>query len=371
MTTAAPEPRRDADVPDHARTRAQLLRRAAFAAALMVLLAIGLALYEDDEPAPGPLVEAPLPLTRARPAADTAAGTPPAAAGSASERAGPGGPAHAAVGAQPSVAESGVQAEDTASAPPAAGEASEAARIGVEAPAAAAEGGEEGDVPRADPRSATEPRAQAPDAPPAVTAALETRADSARATAAAAEAAATEAAAAAETAADAADAGATEAGAAVAASTRPEGARAPSPQSQALARFQLEVGGFDDIAQADRLRDVLDADGHAARVLTRVAVGPFPARAAARDALDRLRRERSLRGVLIAAPDGGLLVQVGVFADRGNAERLDRGLAEAGYPVVTHARIVLGPYAGRSAADAVAAALRDQHGLDVAVKALR
>jgi cell division septation protein DedD len=331
---AAPE---DVSPHERARLRRELLYRAALATGLMVLLVIGLTIY-DEAPAPPPAADAPLPVTRAPvvTGAPDAASAPPADAAADHETAVP----------APQARDPVAGADDPCVAKPDAGDepGDAEAPYGEAANAAhAADAAQRAVAPADLPPAAQHDPLPPPDRPAsgdgdaaAVVAAPSPPPQAARSVA-----------------------------------QRSVGAPASAVPPSASGRYQLQIGRFADVEAAARLRDELAGDGHAASVLTRVAVGPFAERRAAQDVLARLRRERALRGVLVAATaGGGHLVQVGVFANRGNAERLRGELAGAGYPVVTDARVVVGPYAQRGDADAALAVLRGARGLEAAIVAL-
>lgn len=341
---AAPE---DASPHERARLRRELLYRAALATGLMVLLVIGLTIY-DEAPAPPPAANAPLPVTRAPvvTGAPDAASAPPADAAADHETAVPAPQARDPVAGadDPCVAKPDAgDAPGDAEAPY--GEAANAAHAAdaAQRAVAPADEGRRGAAPADLPPAAQHDALPPPDRPAsgdgdaaAVVPAPSPPPQAARSVA-----------------------------------QRSVGAPASRVPPSASGRYQLQIGRFGDVEAAARLRDELAGDGHAASVLTRVAVGPFAERRAAQDVLARLRRERALRGVLVAATaGGGHLVQLGVFANRGNAERLRGELAGAGYPVVTDARVVVGPYAQRGDADAALAVLRGARGLEAAIVAL-
>lgn len=141
--------------------------------------------------------------------------------------------------------------------------------------------------------------------------------------------------------------------------TRPVVPRSAPPAP----RYQVRLGGFVEPDAAMALQGDLAARGHLAQTQTRVAVGPYPARADAERTLARLRTEQDLRGLLIQAPEnGGFAVQVGVFGEAANAERLARRLEAAGLPVQVQRRVVLGPYADRDAAEAAIVAVGGAQG---------
>ena len=149
--------------------------------------------------------------------------------------------------------------------------------------------------------------------------------------------------------------------------TRPVASRS-APTAQ---RYQVRLGGFVEPDAAMTLQGALAARGHLAQTQTRVAVGPYRVRADAERTLARLRTEQGLRGLLIQAPDnGGFAVQVGVFGEAANAERLARRLEAAGLPVQVQRRVVLGPYADRDAAEAAIVAVGGVQGAAGVIVAL-
>lgn len=147
--------------------------------------------------------------------------------------------------------------------------------------------------------------------------------------------------------------------------------RASAPARPAPRRFQVQLGGFLEPDRAMALQAELAALGHPALTQSRVTVGPYPAREEANRALTRLRSEQGQRGLIIQAPaGGGYAVQVGVFAEAGNAARLASRLATAGYPSQMQRRVLLGPYPDREAAEAVGAELGPARDLTITVLAL-
>lgn len=149
--------------------------------------------------------------------------------------------------------------------------------------------------------------------------------------------------------------------------TRPVVPR-PAPPAQ---RYQIRLGGFVEPDAAVALQGALAARGHLAQTQTRVAVGPYPVRADAERMLANLRTEQDLRGLLIQSPENdGFAVQVGVFGEAANADRLVRRLEAAGLPVQIQRRLVLGPYADRDAAEAAIAAVGGTQGAAGVIVAL-
>lgn len=119
-------------------------------------------------------------------------------------------------------------------------------------------------------------------------------------------------------------------------------------------RFRLQLGDFQALGAANSLRDAATASGYPAEVLHRVVIGPFATRDAARKTAERVK------GYAVAGADAAKWwVQLGVFGDFGNAERLRATHVAEGRKAVVQGRVELGPYAGRTVADQVLAALRE------------
>ncbi|NMG02297.1 SPOR domain-containing protein [Azoarcus taiwanensis] len=142
-------------------------------------------------------------------------------------------------------------------------------------------------------------------------------------------------------------------------------ASAPVAQSGYLVR----LGDYANPDDVERLVAELMAAGHSARLQWRVSAGPYPTRAAALEAMRALERSHRQRGLVVQLPAGGHVVQLGVFGDAGNADGLQRRVRSWGYAVVRDARIVLGPFMERSVADGVAAELGQAQGLQSVVVA--
>ena len=140
---------------------------------------------------------------------------------------------------------------------------------------------------------------------------------------------------------------------------------APAAQSGYLVR----LGDYANTGDVERAVAELQAAGYPARSQWRVSAGTYPTRAAAIEAMRVLERSHRQRGLVVQLPAGGHVVQLGVFGEVANADGLERRVRAWGYPVVRDARIVLGPYADRSAADAAAAELGQARGLQAVVVA--
>lgn len=152
----------------------------------------------------------------------------------------------------------------------------------------------------------------------------------------------------------------------------PARATAPAPAPRVVpSDFQVLASDFVDPASADTLLGGLSDDGYQAESQSRVTVGPFARRADAERAMARLRSEHALRGIIVDAPSGtGFAVQLGVFAEASNAVALVRRLEASGHSAALHRRVMLGPYTDRQAAEAIVAELRASRALDARIIAL-
>lgn len=151
----------------------------------------------------------------------------------------------------------------------------------------------------------------------------------------------------------------------------PETVRQPASTARPAAapadkrRYQIQLGGFMDAEAFAALDAAMSGLDDPVVTQFRVAVGPFPERAAADDVLNRLRRERAVRGIVVSEPaQGSYAVQAGVFAEAANADALSRKLAGWGYPVKLQQRAVAGPFPDRQAAEALQARLRQERGIE-------
>jgi len=143
----------------------------------------------------------------------------------------------------------------------------------------------------------------------------------------------------------------------------PDGSReAPEPEAPI-------GGGLADGAADDETSAVEAAVSGTPTSETRAETGPSLAILAA----PRQRMPGEIRAatpVPPAAADSaralarGYIVQLGVFADPGNADSLSRELAAQGYPARLQSRVVLGPFPDRQAAKAAAESLRRERALD-------
>ncbi len=137
---------------------------------------------------------------------------------------------------------------------------------------------------------------------------------------------------------------------------------APAVQSSG---YRLQVGGFLDAEAFDRLVPVLADQDFPVVTQYRVSVGPYTERSLAGDAAARLRRERAVRGIVIPlSAGGGYAVQTGVFAGKDNADALSRNLTAWGYPVQLHRRAIAGPFPDRNVAEVIRTKLRQEQGID-------
>ncbi|MBA4742758.1 MAG: SPOR domain-containing protein, partial [Azoarcus sp.] len=129
----------------------------------------------------------------------------------------------------------------------------------------------------------------------------------------------------------------------------------PPPPVPAVNDHRVRLGGFMPISDARALQQASADAGYPARVLHRVLLGPFAARAEARSA------RSGTRGILIGGSDEWW-VQLGVFADADNAEGLREKMSAEGRAAVVQGRVDLGPFAGRVAAEQVLVAVRSALG---------
>ncbi|AUN93557.1 SPOR domain-containing protein [Pseudazoarcus pumilus] len=129
----------------------------------------------------------------------------------------------------------------------------------------------------------------------------------------------------------------------------------PPPPVPAVDDHRVRLGGFMPISDARALQQASADAGYPARVLHRVLLGPFAARAEARSA------RSGTRGILIGGGDEWW-VQLGVFADADNAEGLREKMSAEGRAAVVQGRVDLGPFAGRAAAEQVLVAVRSALG---------
>ncbi len=160
-------------------------------------------------------------------------------------------------------------------------------------------------------------------------------------------------------------------------------------------RYLVQVASFSSTTNADRLAGSLRASGmpvvtdtvdSAAGTLHRVRVGPFEQRAEAEQVLARLGNQmpdvrprlvdlRPEDQAPVTRPEDPLVrwvVQVGVFSDEANAEKLVFRLRDAGYRAMSQAersaertvyRVRVGPEVSREAADRLRDRLEAEQGI--------
>lgn len=174
---------------------------------------------------------------------------------------------------------------------------------------------------------------------------------------------------------------------------------APAPTvaaAPASGRYLVQVASFSSTANANRLAGTLGDSGlpvimdtvdGAAGVLHRVRVGPFEQRAQAEQVVTRLGRQipdvrprvvdlRPNEESPVSEPDDPLIrwvVQVGVFSEAANAEKLVFDLRDAGYRASSQAeqsggrtvyRVRVGPEVDRSAAVRLKDRLQAERGIE-------
>lgn len=132
-----------------------------------------------------------------------------------------------------------------------------------------------------------------------------------------------------------------------------------SPKPQAGGSYRIRLADFVALPAARELFDAAVAAGHAGRLLHRVLLGPFASSGAAHESIGG-----DVKGFVVE-DHGGWWVQVGVFAEAANAERLRAKLSASGSSAVVQARPELGLYSSRVEADQVLAALRELLGLNL------
>lgn len=139
----------------------------------------------------------------------------------------------------------------------------------------------------------------------------------------------------------------------------------PEPAAGAADGFRIQLGQFVDMRPATTLRDTLLRQGYAVRLQVRVGAGPYAQRKAAESALAKMRGERGLGGLIVAPPSGkGFIVQLGVFAESGNADELAARVKAWGYTTQLHARVVVGPYPDQQSAQAALQKLQRERSME-------
>lgn len=137
----------------------------------------------------------------------------------------------------------------------------------------------------------------------------------------------------------------------------------PAVQQSAQGRFQVRLNDYLEMSAANRLRDELAREGLNAELHRHVMVGGYNSRSAADTAMARLKQRQQLSGFVVST-GGRHMVQVGVFSDPTNADKLARTLTAAGYKVVTRGRVVLAGLPDKAGAEQLLAALRTQRRLE-------
>lgn len=137
----------------------------------------------------------------------------------------------------------------------------------------------------------------------------------------------------------------------------------PAVQQSAQGRFQVRLNDYLEMSAANRLRDELAREGLNAELHRHVMVGGYNSRSAADTAVARLKQRQQLSGFVVST-GGTHMVQVGVFSDPTNADKLARTLTAAGYKVVTRGRVVLAGLPDKAGAEQLLAALRTQRRLE-------
>lgn len=133
--------------------------------------------------------------------------------------------------------------------------------------------------------------------------------------------------------------------------------------------YRVVLGDFAEAAAVNRLRDKVKGSGYGIDTQYRVALGPYASRAQAESIQAELVVKGQPKGLVIA--DGAaFVVQMGVFGAAGNAQGLHGRLAGAGYPAQTQSRLVAGPFADRKSADAALSKLRRAGSVEGTVVAL-
>lgn len=130
----------------------------------------------------------------------------------------------------------------------------------------------------------------------------------------------------------------------------------PAAQAAVSARHEVQVDDFVALSTARAWQTVARENAQPVRLLHRVVLGPFANRSAALAAQKGLPDTRTIP---VRTADGGQWwLQAGVFAEAANAESLRGRLAGRGQPAAIQARVLLGPYADRAAAEAGLSRLR-------------
>ncbi len=178
--------------------------------------------------------------------------------------------------------------------------------------------------------------------------------------------------------------------------TSPPAQAAPPTLAAADGRYLVQVASFSSTANANRLAGTLRESGmpvlmdtvdSAAGILHRVRVGPFAQRAEAEQVVTRLGRQvpdvrprlvdlRPDEESAVTEPEDPLIrwvVQVGVFSEEANAEKLVFELRDAGFRASAQSeraagaaiwRVRVGPEVDRAAALALRDRIRAEKGIE-------
>lgn len=115
--------------------------------------------------------------------------------------------------------------------------------------------------------------------------------------------------------------------------------------------YRIVVGDFLEPTAAGQLRAQIDQAGYTLTMQNRVAVGPYHDKTSAEETVTKLQQTQQVRGIVMATGQGQWIVQVGVFSDAANAQKLRRQLSSAGYPAQVHMRPLVGPFNNKKSAD--------------------
>lgn len=141
---------------------------------------------------------------------------------------------------------------------------------------------------------------------------------------------------------------------------------AAAPAAQDGKSYRVQLKDYVPLSELSSQKQKLAQGGVAAEEQRRLVVTGYTSRAAADQAVARLKRDHRLSGFVIADKNA-FMVQVGVFSDAANAEKLARTLKNAGYAVQTQGRLIVGPYPSQAAAQQALVSLRQNHRLEGSV----
>lgn len=133
----------------------------------------------------------------------------------------------------------------------------------------------------------------------------------------------------------------------------------PAPASKG-GNYHLVLGDFGSLGNAQTLLKGVLAQKEDAAIQQRVTVGGYPDRTAAQAAQAKLA-QTGHTGTLVVPAGHGFAVQLGVFSRASNVERLVQQLRAQGYNASSAARVTVGPYATRTAAEQALAKIRKKH----------